>query len=129
MNVRPLKGVRAVREAFAGPLRVRSGPVAAVGSRGPASSTVSYVVVVAKHRMPRAVDRNRVKRLLRESLRMAARSHQALRPTSNLSTIVVRWQSAHARGLELSVVANHVQVVIDRLLAVAAPTDAAGGGE
>ncbi len=129
MNVRPLKGVRAVRDAFAGPLRVRSGPVAAVGSPGPASPTVSYVVVVPKHRMPRAVDRNRVKRLLRESLRIAALAHHDLQPTSNLATIVVRWQREHARDLRLHSVASHVQVVVDRLLAVTTPSDALGNVE
>lgn len=114
MMVRPLKGVRAVREAFAGPLRVRSGPIAAAGVQGECSDALAYVVVVAKHRVRRAVDRNRIKRLMREALRrVAARYHSDGVP---LAAIVLRWQGSVDRRLTLWAILNHVQSVFDALV-------------
>jgi ribonuclease P protein component len=120
MIVRPLKGVRAVRQAFAGPLRVRSGPIAGIGSAANSAHVLSFVVVVGKHRVRRAVDRNRIKRLIREALRAAANTATASGKDNSLATLIVRWQGGSQRTLSFGEVAGHVQGVFDNLLTASA---------
>jgi len=116
MKIRPVKGVRAVREAFAGPLRVRSGPIAATAVVASGSPNMQYVVTVARARMRRAVDRNRIKRILREALRMAAKEQADNIRLVGLQTIVLFWRGdISPRTVGLSDAMPHVKRVVRQL--------------
>lgn len=122
MHISPAKGTRAVREVFAGPLRITSGPLAATVALAECPVvTMSVVVTVGKSRVRRAVDRNRIKRVLRHALRrQSADRHPERRPY--VAGMVLVWRSIMPKaGIRMADVQRHVQRLFDRI-------DATGDG-
>lgn len=123
MVCRPLKGAHAFDYVMRSGRRVTSGPlllsaVPHTEQTGPASRAMLRVgVTIGKRVAPRAVDRNRVKRLLRHAVRAFARSSQ-LNGLDHLDAIVVIWrQRPEAPGLlRLADVQHHVDVALTKVL-------------
>lgn len=117
MDVRPLKGNDAVAAALRSPLRLSSGPLAVTVTTAEApTATLRYVVSSSKRVVRRAVIRNRIKRLLRESLRKVARIHGELYAQAGLSTIVAIWRTAPSANvrIRLADVEPHVLTVLQQ---------------
>ncbi|MCU0330150.1 MAG: ribonuclease P protein component [Candidatus Kapabacteria bacterium] len=116
MQIRPAKGTRAVREVFAGPLRITSGPLAAtVALANRPAETMLVVVTVGKARVRRAVDRNRIKRVLRHALR----SHSVTRPADcspYVTGMVLVWRSTMPEaGIRMADVRRHMKRLFDKI--------------
>ena len=122
MLCRPLKGFGAFEDTLRSGRRVTSGPLSltAVTVAEPEEQPVSVLVgvTIAKRIAPRAVVRNRVKRLLRESVRrqIALRGDQ-LR-ARRISRIIFNWRQApsSAMKLHLNDVEPYISDAFDKLL-------------
>jgi ribonuclease P protein component len=116
MHIRPAKGTRAVREVFAGPLRITSGPLAATITLAEEPvPAISVVITVGKARVRKAVDRNRIKRVMRH----VVRDIFGTRPPEKvpyLAAMVVVWRSVLPEtGIRTSDVRRHMQRLVERL--------------
>lgn len=99
MVVRPLKGFGAFESAVRTGRRVTVGPLSLTVGRsthggGLAGDTVWYGVSVPKRVAKSAVVRNRIKRLLRESLRRVLTDHEEQCRVAGITTIVTIWREA-----------------------------------
>lgn len=77
--------------------REPTGRVQVIAMEGDESQVLHYVVVVSRAVCPKAVGRNRIRRLLRESLRIIAQQHPEL--LAPYRTLALRWLST-AHGSE-----------------------------
>jgi ribonuclease P protein component len=95
----PLRGRTKREQLFRMGRRWRepTGRVQVIAEEGDESQVLHYVVVVSRAVCPKAVGRNRIRRLLRESLRIIAQQHPEL--LAPYRTLALRWLSA-AHGSE-----------------------------
>lgn len=94
MVCRPLKGAHAFDYVMRSGRRVTSGPLllSAVSHATASSATVLRVgVTIGKRVAPRAVDRNRVKRLLRHAVRAFVRNIESS-SVVHLDAVVLIWR-------------------------------------
>jgi ribonuclease P protein component len=91
--LKPLKGKKNFEALFKEGEKFRSGPIFAVFIRAEsADGSLNYVVSVSKRTAKKAVVRNRIKRLLRESFRQLNRSG-AFDFEGAPTRLFVAWQS------------------------------------
>ncbi|GBD06011.1 Ribonuclease P protein component [bacterium HR20] len=90
----PLRGHAATEELVRRGKRWRdpSGRVQVIALPRAESPLLCYIVIVSRAICPRAVGRNRIRRLLRESLRKIANDHPEL--VAPYSAIALRWLAA-----------------------------------
>lgn len=122
MDCRPLKGFGAFEETLRSGRRVTSGPLSLTAAlvRDPQApfDAIRYGVGIPKRIAPRAVSRNRVKRLLRESVRRHVCSRADEIGSSGYDRLVFLWRQAPASPmlLRLSDVEPHVERAIAKLM-------------
>lgn len=122
MDCRPLKGFGAFEDTLRSGRRVTSGPLslsAATPAEGAASNDdLLFGVAISKRIARRAVQRNRVKRLLRESVRRHVGPRADEIRAAGFSRLVFRWRQAPSSPmlLHLRDVEPFVQEAVGRLL-------------
>jgi ribonuclease P protein component len=120
MIARPVKGHRTFSDAFLKGQRVKAGPLTlsvrcvALGEH-PHPGEIRYGVTVARGRARSAVIRNRIKRLLRESIRRAVRTHAAAFARCGVETVIAVWGTAPRSPGRITL--HDVQPHLDHLLA------------
>ena len=123
MVVRPLKGQDAFNNVMRSGRRTTSGPLSlsAMSNRELIPIHVlSFGVTIGKKTAKRAVMRNRVKRLLRESIRQVIPSRSLQLSTAGIHTVVLVWRSAPTapKLLRLIDVKPHVEAALDHVISV-----------
>ena len=83
---------------------------------GADKKTIGYVVTVKKRNAKKAVVRNRIKRLLRESLKVVFDKYQSDNFSANISELVIIWSNAPAKPglIKLDDVLPVVSKLIDK---------------
>lgn len=122
ISCRPLKGFGAFEEILRSGRRITSGPLSLTAELKPVAldpgMPVLVGVTIAKRIAPRAVLRNRVKRLLRES----ARQHVSARTNElherGIGRLIFIWRQAPASAMQLRLdeVEAHMIETLDKLL-------------
>lgn len=116
MKIKPLKGHEAFATVFHRGERFVSGPIRCVLRRKVSADSMGLAVgvAVAKKRVPRAVDRNRIKRLLREASRHVLRTIEDEVMDSGITEMVFIWQrsSSMASMISLRDVEPHVRSIL-----------------
>lgn len=99
MVLRPLKGYRSFEEVLRSGRRVTSGPLLLAALPNAESTSETFVGVgVPKRVAPKAVVRNRIKRLMRVSVRACVVETATLQPGLRL---VLLWRSAPGHPAEI----------------------------
>ncbi len=122
ISCRPLKGFGAFEEILRSGRRVTSGPLSLTAeSKQPSIDSAAPILVgvtIAKRIAPRAVMRNRVKRLLRESARqqVSVRTHEL--HELGIGRLIFIWRQAPSSPMKLRLadVAPHMTEALDKLL-------------
>lgn len=115
MVLRPLKGYRSFEEVLRSGRRVTSGPLLLAALPNEASSEVTFVGVgVPKRVAPKAVVRNRIKRLMRASVRACMLESGTLQTGLR---VVLLWRSAptHPAEIDLADVQRYVAKGLTKL--------------
>ncbi|MCX6139586.1 MAG: ribonuclease P protein component [Candidatus Kapabacteria bacterium] len=123
MVVRPLKGQDAFNIVMRSGRRSTSGPLsltAAFNVDSLPKESISVGVTIGKRTAKRAVIRNRVKRLLRESVRQIVPSRAVALSSAGIHSVVLVWRSAPEapKLLRLSDVQPHVESALDHVISV-----------
>ena len=123
MVVRPLKGQDAFNNVMRSGRRTTSGPLSlsAMSNRDHIPvGILSFGVTIGKKTAKRAVMRNRVKRLLRESIRQIIPTRSLLLSNAGIHTLVLVWRSAPSASklLRLTDVKPHVEAALDHVISV-----------
>jgi ribonuclease P protein component len=122
MDCRPLKGFGAFEETLRSGRRVTSGPLslsaAAMADGALHDEDLFFGVAISKRIAPRAVQRNRVKRLLRESVRRHVGPRAEEIRAAGFSRLIFRWRQAPSSPmlLHLRDIEPHVEDAVVRLL-------------
>ncbi|MBU3678523.1 MAG: ribonuclease P protein component [Candidatus Kapabacteria bacterium] len=122
MFCRPLKGFGAFEETLRSGRRVTAGPLSltAVTMAGSdeESASVMVGVTIAKRIAPRAVVRNRVKRLLREGVRRQVAERGDQLQARRISRLILNWRQAptSVMRLHLADVETYIADAFDKLL-------------
>jgi ribonuclease P protein component len=115
MVLRPLKGYRSFEEVLRSGRRVTSGPLLLAAMPNDGSSDVTFVGVgVPKRVAPKAVVRNRIKRLMRVSIRACLLESSTLHAGVR---VVLLWRSApkHPSEIALADVQHYVRKGLAKL--------------
>jgi ribonuclease P protein component len=120
--LRPLKGKLAIADLFNNGRRIHSdSSMAFVKLRNSVTPDetviVSYVVSISKRTAKKAIIRNRIKRLLRESLRLSAMEPALVDKISRLESIILLWRKApeHHKLIHLKDILPIVQRMLNSI--------------
>ena len=99
MTLKPIKGYGAFAEVFDRGKRFASGPVGitVIGSESSAGDEIAVGVSVGKRTAPHAVVRSRIRRHLRNAIRIAVDRNEAEFVNAGLSSMVIVWRARVAR--------------------------------
>lgn len=122
ISCRPLKGFGAFEEILRSGRRITSGPLSLTAELNPGAmetgKPVFVGVTIAKRIAPRAVMRNRVKRLLRESARHHVSSRSHALHECGIGRMIFIWRQAPPSPMQLRLadVEMHMAEALDKLL-------------
>ncbi|MFM8771400.1 MAG: ribonuclease P protein component [Candidatus Kapaibacterium sp.] len=122
MFCRPLKGFGAFEDTLRSGRRLTAGPLSLTAvtleESAEEPTTVRVGVTIAKRIAPRAVVRNRIKRLLRESVRRQVAERGDQLQARRISCIIFNWRQApsSAMKLHLADVEPYISEAFDELL-------------
>ncbi len=110
INIEPIKGYRNFSEAFKYGKKFSSGPCLASISFAESDKNLLYGVSVGRRTSKKAVIRNKIKRLLRESLRIWLLE----KTETSLKTVILSWREApqHPALIKL----DEVKPKVDQIL-------------
>ncbi len=116
ISVIPLKGYKIFDKVFKSGKRIYSGPAASVVCFNKSEEynyTIELGVTVSKRIAKKAVIRNRIKRLLRESARLTIKQMQLRGTTIPISQMIINWRQAPDMQSKISL--NDIKPHIERI--------------